>query len=102
MKADSFRDFVLDQLQALADVESRAMFGGHGLYAGDVFFGIVYQGRLYFRTNPATRGEFVRRGAQPFRPNEKQTLNSYYEVPADVIEDRRQLADWARRAIEQS
>jgi TfoX/Sxy family transcriptional regulator of competence genes len=29
----SFKDFVLDQLQHLDDIECRAMFGGYGLYA---------------------------------------------------------------------
>jgi TfoX/Sxy family transcriptional regulator of competence genes len=31
MKDDSFRDFVLDQLRDLDDVEARRMFGGYGL-----------------------------------------------------------------------
>ncbi len=31
----------------------------------------------------------------PFRPSEKQTLRTYYEVPADVIEDRAALVRWA-------
>ena len=35
---------------------------------------------------------------KPFRPSEKQTLKNYYEVPADVIEDRSELASWASKA----
>jgi TfoX/Sxy family transcriptional regulator of competence genes len=31
-KDESFKDFVLDQLRELDDVEARRMFGGHGLY----------------------------------------------------------------------
>ena len=34
------------------------MFGGYGLYAGEVFFGIVANGRLYFKTDDETRGRF--------------------------------------------
>lgn len=55
-KEDSFRDFVLDQLPALGDIRCRAMFGGYGLYLGEDFFGIVYDGRLYFKTDGG-RGE---------------------------------------------
>ena len=38
----SFKDFVLDQLQHLDDLECRSMFGGYGLYAVGVFFGIFH------------------------------------------------------------
>jgi DNA transformation protein len=74
------------------------MFGGHGLYLGGAFFGILYKGHFYLRTSPRTRKEFVDRGMKPFRPNARQTLKSYYEVPADVVEDREQLRRWAERA----
>ncbi len=96
---DSYADFILDQLEALPDLECRAMFGGHGLYQDEVFFGIVFKGRLYLKTNETTAGSYRRRGMKSFRPNSRQTLKSYYEVPADIIEDRDKLADWARRAV---
>jgi hypothetical protein len=38
---DGFRAFVLDQLAAVESVRARAMFGGVGLYANDLFFGIL-------------------------------------------------------------
>ena len=99
MRNDSFRDFVLDQLDGLERVTCRAMFGGHGLYSGKSFFGILYKERLFFRVTDATRPEYERRGMEPFRPNADQTLQRYYEVPADVIEDRARLVEWARQAL---
>ena len=99
MKDNSFQDFILDQLRGLRGLEARAMFGGSALYAGASIFGIVFQGRLFFKTSDVTRGNYVARGLQPFRPNVKQRLNSYYEVPADVIEDAAQLEAWARAAV---
>ena len=100
MKDDSFKDLILDQLGALAGVSSRAMFGGHGLYHGKVFFGIIYKGRLYFKTESTTRHAYLKRGMKPFRPSAKQTLKTYYEVPLDIIEDRDQLSIWASKAIQ--
>jgi DNA transformation protein len=35
----------------------------------------------------------------PFRPNERQTLKSYYEVPPEVLEDPEALRSWAGEAI---
>ncbi len=94
-----FVDFVLDQLDAVDGVRARRMFGGHGLYAGETFFGIVWRDRLFFRTDDQTRADFRRAGMKPFRPNPRQTLKRYYEVPADVLEDRARLVAWARRAV---
>lgn len=95
---DLFMKFVLDQLGGLPDLDCRAMFGGHGLYAGDVFFGIIWGGRLYFKTRSSTRPKYLEQGMGPFRPNERQTLKSYYEVPIDVLEDHDELLAWALEA----
>jgi DNA transformation protein and related proteins len=95
-KSDSFRDFVAEQLGP--ESTFRAMFGGHGVYRGDVIFGIVHRGRLFFKTTPFTRAEYVEKGSAPFRPNARQTLKSYYEVPADVLENAEELRAWAARA----
>ena len=37
---------------------------------------------------------------KPFRPNARQTLKTYCEVPVTVLEDSDLLADWARRAAD--
>ncbi len=99
MHDDTFRDFVLDQLQLLGQVDCRRMFGSYGLYHDAVFFGILTQGRLYFKTNAITRMAYLQRGMQPFRPNARQTLKSYYEVPIDILEDHARLTVWARQAV---
>src|SRR5258706_10139361 len=96
---DAFADFVVEQLAALDDVDCRPMFGGHGLYQDEVFFAIVFKSRLYFKTNEESAVRYRKLGMKPFRPNTRQTLKNYYEVPADVIEDRDRLADWAADAV---
>ena len=98
VQSDSFKEFVLDQLGGLPGVVCRAMFGGYGLYRGEVFFGIVHKGRLYFKTNETSRAAYRERGMKPFRPNPKQTLKTYYEVPVDVTEDAERLVVWAGQA----
>lgn len=98
VQSDSFRDFVLDQLEGLRGVTCRSMFGGYGLYQGEVFFGIIHKGRLYLKTNETSRAAYRERGMKPFRPNAKQTLKTYYEVPVDVMENAEQLVVWAGQA----
>jgi len=97
-RENSFVAYVLDQLREIEGLGCRAMFGGHGLYRSATFFGIVSEGRLYLKTDRATVGEYMRRGMRPFRPNDRQLLKTYYEVPADVLEDRSLLAAWAEAA----
>ncbi len=99
-KHDSFKDFVLDQLADLHGVTARAMFGGHGLSCHGVFFGIIHKGQLYFKVTPATVPRYEQRGMKPFRPKDKQTLKSFYEVPADVLEDAEELVDWAQKSAQ--
>ena len=94
-----YLDYVLEQLGELGPVTSRAMFGGHGLYLGDHFFAIVYRDRLYFKTDDASRPEYEAHDSEPFRPNARQTLKSYWEVPAEVVEHPESAVEWARDAV---
>ena len=102
MPDDSFKEFVLDQLGALPELRARAMFGAHGLYAGDKFFGILDEGRLFFKTDAASAADYTSRGMGAFTYESKgKTMTmAYHEVPPDVLENAPELTSWARRAIQ--
>jgi len=102
MADESFKEFVLDQLSSLPEVRARAMFGAHGLYAGEAFFGILDEGRLFFKTDAASQADYQTRGMGPFTYAAKgRTLTmSYHEVPPDVLENAPELVTWARQAIQ--
>lgn len=99
MTAESFKCYIEDALQVLGDVRLRRMFGGYGIYRGEIFFGILHQDRLYFKTNETSRVNYTAHGMQPFQPNAKQTLKNYYEVPPEIVDDPEALVAWAREAI---
>ena len=98
-KPDPFCEYVLDQLRGLPSVRARRMFGGHGLYAADCFFGIVHAERLYLKTDEVSRAAYRAHGMAAFQPNARQILHSYYEVPPEVLEDAATLERWAREAM---
>ncbi len=98
----SFNEFVREQLAGLPSIEFRRMFGGHGIYQREKFFGIVHRGRLYSKTDDATRPDYEAAGMGKFQPNAKQSLSSYLEVPAAVLENPGQLCAWAARAAKVS
>jgi DNA transformation protein len=102
MADDSFREFVLDQLSALPDLRAKAMFGAHGLYCGDRFFGILDEGRLFFKTDERSQADYIARGMGPFtyQMKGKVMTMAYHEVPPDVLEQPQELTVWARRAIQ--
>lgn len=100
-KDDSFTTYVLDQLSGLGAVEARPMFGGQGIYWRDAIFGLIDDGRLYFRVSPETVAAFVERGAGPFEPWPGHVMKGYYEVPSAVLEDADEAAEWARTAWSQ-
>ncbi len=98
-KDESYKDFILDQLLDLDSVEARRMFGGFGLYRDEIFFGIVHRGKLFFKIDESTLNQYRQRRMKPFRPNARQTLKSYYQVPVEIIEDAERLRQWALQAV---
>ena len=64
-----------------------------------MIFGIVFQERLYLKIDDGSREDYLARGMGPFRPNERQTLKAYYEVPSDVFAVDEELVSWAKEAI---
>lgn len=98
--SDDFRRFVLEQLAAAGRVTDRRMFGGVGLYLDGLFFALIDDDALYFKTDDAGRARYQRAGSRPFCPfpDRPDWQMGYWEVPADVLEDAEQLAAWAREA----
>jgi DNA transformation protein len=97
---DSMREWLEDALRELPRFEIRRLFGGAGLYARGVMFGIFYKARVYLKTDDATRPEYVSRGMDAFRVRQGTVLTKYYEVPEAVLADEGELLAWSRRAIQ--
>jgi DNA transformation protein len=99
--SDGFRAFALEQLQRTTpDVRARSMFGGVGVYAGDLFFALMDDDALYFKVDDSNRSRFEERGMGPFRPSgDGGEVMQYYEVPADVLEDVDLLASWVEASV---
>ena len=96
----SFREFVLDQLAGVDGLLPRAMFGGVGLYAEGVFFGIVAADVLFFKVDDTNRREYETAGSSPFKPYVDRAMTMpYYNVPVVVLEDAVRLSEWAARAV---
>ena len=97
-----YLSYVLEQLASLRGVTSRRLFGGIGLYGDGLFFALIDDDTLFFKTGDDNRADYESRGMRRFNPfpdSPPGTGLGYHEVPADVLEDAEQLAAWARKSI---
>jgi DNA transformation protein len=93
----------LDLLSLLGGVEARRMFGGHGLYAGGVMFGLLDDGELFLKTDATTRDRFVAAGCRQWsyvHGKVRMEETSYFQPPDDAHEDPEAMLPWARLALE--
>ncbi len=100
--SDEFINYVIDQLAVWADVSARRMFGGAGLYCDGAMFGLIADDVAYLKADDSNREDFVKAGSSPFNPypdKVKTAIMSYYEIPADVLENPDELARWAERSL---
>jgi DNA transformation protein len=95
-----FADFVVEQLSGCGPIATKRMFGGVGIYCGDIFFAIIDNDIVYLKVDDSNRGDFERAGAGPFRPTgDAGETMQYYAVPVSVLEDADELAAWGRKAV---
>jgi DNA transformation protein len=98
--SSGFREYVLDQLAAVPGLRDRSMFGGIGLYADDLFFGILASDVLYFKVDDSNRQEYEQAGSRPFKPYADRAMTMpYYAVPIEIVDDGATLVKWAKRAV---
>lgn len=101
--SDEYLAFLHEELQPLAQVTSRRMFGGAGLYAHGRMFALVADDCLYIKVDDANRSAFLAAGCAPFMFQPKQgpaTAMSYYSVPESAIDAMDELINWCRLGIE--
>jgi DNA transformation protein len=93
--------FVLDQLGRLApQIRSKSMFGGVGIYSGNLFFALIAEDELYLKVDESNRPDFEARQIGPFRPyGPDGEAMQYYPLPEEVLEDLEALRGWVDKAI---
>jgi DNA transformation protein len=98
---DDYLRYVLEQLAGLGQVSPRRMFGGVGLFHRERIFGLIARDTLYFKVDDSNRRDYEARHMARFRPfaDKPELSMTYYEVPADTLEDADSCAEWARKSM---
>ena len=99
--SQEFVEYVVEQLSGWGEVSVRRMFGGAGLYREATMFAVLAEDVAYLKVDDSNRDDFLRASSAPFEPYPdkiKTTIRTYYEIPADVLENPPELARWAQRS----
>jgi DNA transformation protein len=97
----SFREFVIEQLdQAGRDIRDKRMFGGVGIYSGELFFALIDNDILYLKVDDLSRSRYEGAGMTAFRPHGDDSVTmQYYQVPIGILEDVDALRGWVTEAV---
>jgi len=102
MSTTGYIDYILDLLSPFGRIKVRKMFSSYGVYKDGVFFALVVDDVVYFKVDDTNRSAYQKRGSKPFsytRKDGKIVAMSYWEVPANILEDQQQLAKWIEKSI---
>src|SRR5215470_847898 len=97
----SYRQYVMDSLERVVPgLRAKNMFGGVGLYAGEVFFALIARDTLYLKVDDSNRPDFLARAMGPFLPfGDEREVMQYYELPAELLEEPEALRPWVEKAV---
>jgi DNA transformation protein and related proteins len=95
-------DHLTDLLRPLGTIRVRRMFGGHGIYADGLFFALIVDDDLYFKTDAISRPVFVAAGLEEwvYVKRGKPVRMRYFRPPEDVYEDVESLRHWGGLALD--
>jgi DNA transformation protein len=92
-----------DLFEVFGRVALRRFFGGEGIYSGDVMIGMVFDDRIYFKTDETTRKDFLAERTKPFTFKKTSTgetvVTGWFALPDRLYDDPDELAVWARKAL---
>ncbi|HSW25762.1 MAG TPA: TfoX/Sxy family protein [Burkholderiaceae bacterium] len=98
----AFVSHCLELLAPLGAVRARRMFGGYGLYVGEVFVALIADERLYMKADGVSQPAFERAGCEPFaysRRDRSAVTLGYWTAPEQALDSPRAMEPWARLAM---
>ena len=100
----AYVDHLNDLFAALGPVRVRPMFGGAGVYAGELMFGFLDRDEtIYLQVDDQTREAFQAAGSEPFRyplKTGEEFEIGYWRMPDEALESPEYAADWGQMALE--
>jgi DNA transformation protein len=83
-------------------ISVRRMFGGEGIFVGDLVIGLIADDRIHLKTGDSNRTDFEAENCTAFsfpRAGKMMAL-PYHAVPERLLDDPEEFGQWARKAHE--
>ena len=97
-----FHAFVEELFAEFGPVRIKRMFGGAGIYAGEVMFGLIDDETIYLKADDTSKAELAAEGSVSWvysRAPGKWEETSYWRLPETALDDPEEAAAWARKAL---
>lgn len=98
-----FKELLLEAFGPLGPVRIRGMFGGAGIFHGEVMFGLIAGETLYLKADDGNRGVFEAEDMGPFvyeSPRGKRVPMPYWQAPDRLLDDVDELRRFGAGAVE--
>jgi DNA transformation protein len=97
-----FVNFLPEAFSNFGAISIRKMFGGHGVFHEDIMIGLIADDTLYLKTDKQSEQQFVAQDLPQFKyPKANKLVGmSYYQAPAEALEDPDEMRHWAQLAFD--
>lgn len=96
---EDYLQFIEEQLSEFGEYDTKKMFGGMGFFRDGMMFAMIAKGIFRLKADDSNRADFEAKGMSNYQTKPGSKGMPYWEVPADVLEDKSELAIWANKAF---
>ena len=98
--SESYKEYIADQLSLVEGVEMKKMFGGIGIFKEGKMFGMIGGDVFRLKADETNEPDFLAHGMKPYQNDKKKKGMPYWEVSAEVLEDKNELKNWAEKSFQ--
>ena len=98
--------FAVDLFSGMGRVEARRMFGGAGLYADGVMFGLIVDDVIYVKVDEALKAGLAGAGSRSWIYTQRKgpragipQETSYWSLPESALDDPEEACAWGLRSL---
>lgn len=94
---EDYLAYIVDQLSESPEFTQKKMFGGVGFFHNGKIFGAIMKDVFRLKTDDSNVEDYTSRGMGKFEHGRGSM--PYYEVPLEVLEDKKELSHWVKKSI---
>lgn len=101
MYNNEYIEYVKDLLSSFSSLIFKRMFGGYGVFKGNIMVALIAYNELYLKADDESAKYFSSCGSEPFtyKRGEKIIALSYWKLTPEVQEDQELLKEWFYLAL---